>query len=46
MDNPHARPISFEPSAPSEGLLLTAMDESGIDVATGRMVPLADILAE
>jgi hypothetical protein len=47
MDSPHD-PYLFDkrPATPSEAQLLTDMKQSELDVAAGRVVPLADVLVE
>jgi hypothetical protein len=47
MDKPRDRPANYDPPGmPKEAELLAAMEESARDVAAGRTVPLADVLAE
>jgi hypothetical protein len=47
MDKPHDRPANYDPPGmPNEAELLAMMEESARDVAAGRTVPLADVLAE
>jgi hypothetical protein len=47
MDSPYDHPMEHpEPPMPSEEALLADMKESDEDVAAGRTVPLADVLAE
>jgi len=47
MNNPRDRPANYEaPGMPGETELLAAMEDSEQDVAAGRTVPLADVLAE
>lgn len=47
MDNPYDDPTEPpEPPMPSEESLLAAMKQSDEDVAAGRTVDLADVLAE
>lgn len=46
MDNPHDRPANYDaPGMPGATEFLLAMEESEQDVAAGRTVPLADVLA-
>jgi len=47
MDNPREIfPDSDPPPMPSEQALRAMMDESDRDLAEGRLVPLADVLAD
>jgi hypothetical protein len=47
MDNPRDRQIDVAaPALPGEAQLLAAMEQSDRDVASGRTVALADVLAE
>jgi len=47
MDNPRDRQIDVvAPALPGETALLAVMEQSDRDVAAGRTVPLADVLAE
>jgi hypothetical protein len=47
MDSPHNHRVHDDrPSMPSEAQLRAAMEQSDRDVAAGRTVPLADVLAE
>jgi hypothetical protein len=46
MDQPHDQHENATPPMPDETELLAVMDESDRDVASGRTVPLADVLAE
>lgn len=47
MDRPYDVPLDeIAPPMPSEAELRAAMVESAEDVAAGRTVPLADVLAE
>jgi hypothetical protein len=47
MDRPHDHQADHDaPDMPSEDQLRAAMEESDRDVAAGRTVPLADVLAE
>jgi hypothetical protein len=47
MDRPHDHIADYDvPAMPSEAELRAAMEESERDVAAGRTVPLADVLAE
>jgi hypothetical protein len=47
MDRPHDHRADHDaPGTPSEDQLSAAMEESDRDVAAGRTVPLADVLAE
>jgi hypothetical protein len=47
MDRPHDVEPDYDAAPmPSEAELRAAMEESARDVAAGRTVPLADVLAE
>lgn len=47
MDHPHdVQPDHDAAPMPTEAELRAAMEESARDVAAGRTVPLADVLAE
>lgn len=47
MDSPHDHQVHDDgPRMPSEAQLRAAMEQSDRDVAAGRTVPLADVLAE
>jgi hypothetical protein len=45
MDNPHDHRTNH-PTRPGEAELLAIMEQSDRDVASGQIVPLADVLAE
>lgn len=47
MDSPHDRQLVDDtPAMPSEAELRAVMEQSDRDVASGRIVPLSDVLAE
>jgi len=47
MDKPHDHRIDDDaPAMPGEAQLLSVMAQSDADLAAGRTVPLADVLAE